>query len=197
MNIILASASPARKRLMQKLGIKFKCKTSTYKEDMRARVTAGALAKFLALQKAKSIAKSNPNSIIIGADTFATLKGKKLGKPKNIQEAKTLLKMHSKKTVTVHSAIAVIQTDKNGKIAKKQTIHVKTKLVFKKITDANIEDIIKKDEVLTVAGAITIEGESGKFVEKIDGDYNNIIGLSLIDLKKMLNKFNIKSKPLQ
>jgi septum formation protein len=187
--IILASRSPARRILMKKLGVPFECHTSDYEEDMQAYKTPKALAKFLALQKAKFIAHKYPDSIIIGADTFCTHKGKKIGKPKTMAEAKKIIKGFSRSRVQVHTGLATIQTNNQGKIIKKLTSHTVTTLKFGPITDSNIKEIIKKDPVLKIAGAITIEGESGKYIEKIIGDYQNVIGLPLFRLREILKKF--------
>ena len=189
--IILASRSPARRVLMKELEIPFECHTSDYEEDMQAYKTPQALAKFLALEKAKFIAHKYPNSIIIGADTFCTQKGRKLGKPATMKDAKKMIKGFSRKRVQVHTGLATIQTDHKGNITKKLTSHTATTLEFGPISDANIKEIVKKDPVLKVAGALTIEGESGKYIQKIHGDYQNVIGLPLYRLREMLKSFTV------
>lgn len=186
--IILASASPARKKLMCELNLPFTCVPSGYEEDMKARKTPKALAKFLALNKALFIAHQNPNSIIIGADTFGTLNGKKIGKPANHKEAQEIIRKMSNHKMEVHTGVAVIKTDDNGKPTKQLTSHTVTKISFVKITENDITHIIKTDEVLTTAGAFTIEGAGGKFVKEIDGDYHNVIGLPLFKVKEMLKQ---------
>lgn len=185
--IILASASPARKKLMRDLGVPFKTVPSDYQEDMNARKTPQALAKFLALNKALFIAPSHPNSIIIGADTFGTIDGKKIGKPANHKEAQEIIRKMSNHKMEVHTGVAVIKTDSTAQVTKKLTSHTVTKISFTKITEDDITHIIKTDEVLTTAGAFTIEGAGGKFVKEINGDYHNVIGLPLFKLKEMLN----------
>ena len=93
----------------------------------------------------------------------------------------------SGKTIEVHSGIAVIQTDENGHIKTKTVEHVLTKLKIKKMSPQEINHLATQEEALQISGAFSIEGEGGKMVEKIDGDYNNVIGLPLFQLKKMLN----------
>lgn len=184
--IILASKSITRRDLLKELGFEFLCVASEYEEDMNAYKNPARLAKFLALQKAKSIADDYPSSIIIAADTFGTIGKEKIGKPKSLDEARKILRKISNSKMNVHSGIAVIKTNKLGKISNKLTKHVKTELIFGKITEANIEEIIQKDRVLSTAGALTIEGESGKFVKEINGDFHNVMGLPLFEVKKML-----------
>ena len=184
--IILASKSIARRNLLKELGLEFICVKNKYEEDMNAYASPIKLAKFLALQKAKSVAKDFPGSIIIAADTFVMMGKEKIGKPKTLDEARKILRKKSNNKVSVHSGVAIIKTSKAGKISKQLTKHVLTTLNFGKITDADIEEIIKKDRVLSTSGALTIEGESGKFVKEIDGDFQNVMGLPLFEVKKML-----------
>jgi len=190
--IILASASKARKKLMKELSIAFHCHASDYEEDMTIYKTPHVLAKFLALQKARTIAKKYPDSIIIGADTFGSMDDEILGKPNSITAAKEMIRKFSNNNIHIHTGLAVIQTDKSAKITKEITLHTVTNLTFTKISEKEINEIVKKDDVLRVAGALTIEGESGKFVKTIDGDYHNVMGLPIFQLKKMLITFGIK-----
>lgn len=186
--IILASRSPARRKLLKQLGISFECHTSGYEEDMNARKTPKALATFLAFNKAAFIARQYPDAIIIGADTFGTQNGKKLGKPKTISEAKKIIRGYSNTSMRVHTGVALITTDKAGKITKKLTDHAVTTLHFGEIPEEEINKIVKKDDVLNVAGALTIEGEAGKFIHTIHGDYHNVIGLPLFQVEEMLEQ---------
>ena len=190
--IILASASPARRKLMKELGIPFHCHTSEYEEDMTAYKTPETLAKFLALQKARFIAPKYPDSIIIGADTFGSMDDEMLGKPHSMAAAKEMIRRFRNNKIAVHTGLAVIQTDKSSQVSKESTTHTVTTLTFGDITEKEIDEIVKKDDVLRVAGALTIEGESGKFVKTIDGDYHNVIGLPIFQLKEMLITFGIK-----
>ena len=208
--LILASQSKARRKLMKELGIPFECHVSGYEEDMNAYKSPKSLAKHLALGKAIFIAKKFPNSIIIGADTFITIPQsggrkpsaqregagvrlsrrqsvqKKIGKPATIKEAEKIIRAMSGKTIQVHSGIAVIKTNAQGKIIRKIVEHVVTKLKIKKMTPQEISHLAHQEEALQISGAFSIEGEGGKMVQKIDGDYNNVIGLPLFQLKKML-----------
>ena len=150
------------------------------------------LAKFLALEKGRFIAHKFPKSIIISADTFVTIDKQKIGKPNTIKEAKEIIKRMSNHHVKVHSGIAVIKTSQSGKITREKSEHVVTKVSFIRIPDKDINHIIKTDEVLSKSGAFSIEGEGGKFVDTIEGDYHNVIGLPLFQLKKMLKDAGVK-----
>jgi len=191
LRIILASRSKARRKLMKELGIPFECHNSGYEENMEAHENPKILAKHLALGKAVYIAPKFPDSIIVGADTFITIDQEKIGKPSTVKEAKTIIKKMSGKTIEVHSGIAVIQTDKQGEITKKLVEHVLTKLKIKKMSGREIDSLAGHKEALQISGAFSIEGEGGKMVEKIDGDYNNVIGLPLFRLRKMMQFLGI------
>lgn len=186
--IILASRSPARKKLMKELNIPFECHASDYKEDMDKYKDPKKLATFLAHQKGKHIAYKFPSSIIISADTFGVIDDQLMGKPKTHDEAEKMIKQMSENEVFVHTGLAVIKTNKNGKTERELITHTATKLTFIKLTPKNIEDIIQNDDVLNVAGALTIEGESGKYVDTIEGDFHNVMGMPLFQLKQMLEE---------
>lgn len=186
--LILASQSKARRKLMEELGLPFECHTSGYEEDMAAFKDPGKLAKHLALEKARYIAKKFPDSVIIGADTFITVGRVKIGKPDTRREAESIIRSMSGKTIKVHSGIAVIQTGNKGEITKELVEHVLTKLKIKKMSQTEIHTLANHDEALQISGAFSIEGEGGKMVQKIEGDYNNVIGLPIFQLQKMLKK---------
>lgn len=186
--IILASRSPARKKLMRELDIPFECHTSDYEEDMKKYKDPKKLATFLAHQKGKHISHKFPSSIIISADTFGVIDGQLMGKPKTHREAEQMIKQMSENEIFVHTGLALIKTDQHGRTERELITHTVTKLTFIKLTPENIEDIIKKDDVLNVAGALTIEGESGKYVDTIEGDFHNVMGMPLFQLKAMLEE---------
>jgi septum formation protein len=190
--IILASRSPARRALMKELGIPFECHSSDYPEDMTLKKSIPDLAIHLALGKAEYIAKKFPESIIIGADTFIVAHGQKIGKPESIEDAKRIIKLMSDSVILVISGIATIQTDKDGNIVKGLVGHVNTHLKIMKLSEKDIKLLAEQENALQISGAFSIEGEGGKFVEKIEGDYNNVIGLPLIQLREMLEKLGVK-----
>ncbi len=172
---------------MEKLGMRFEFAPSEYEEDINAYEDPAELAKFLALEKAKSLAENFPDSVIIGADTFVTLGNKKIGKPGSIEEAREIIRSMGNNTVNVHSGVAVIRTNHNSEIIKKNARHAVTNITFEYIGEKDIERIIKTDDVLAISGAFSIEGAGGKFVKEIDGDYDNVIGLPIFLLKEMLS----------
>ncbi len=188
--IILASRSPARRELMKKLAqemrFTFECHTSDYPEDMRVYKQSWRLAKHLALGKARHVAEKFPDSVIVGADTFITCGQKKIGKPTSIEDAKRIIRSMSGKMIGVYSGLAVIQTDSRGNIIREKTAYALTKLRIKTMSPSEVDLLAHQKDALHISGAFSIEGEGGKMITKIDGDYDNVIGLPLFLLKKML-----------
>lgn len=200
LQIILASQSIGRKRLLKQAGIGFKSCSSGYEEDMSAYRNPKKLATFLALGKASFIAGKFPNSIIIGADTFITLGRAKIGKPKSIADAYKIIRSMSGKTIQVHSGVAVLRINEKGEITQTLAEHVITKLKIKSMSPQEIKRIATQKNVLKISGAFSIEGPGGKMIHKINGKpfnsqqpkptnaYNNVIGLPTATLQKMLRK---------
>lgn len=185
--IILASTSPRRKEILEKLRIPFEIETSSYKEDMSLNFPPDELAKHLSYEKAKSVALKHNNAIIIGADTFISFEGKVLGKPKSKNEAKEMLKNYSGKYVSVFTGFTIIDAKTKNYISKA----VETKVFFKNLSKEEIEGYIKSGEPMDKSGAFASQGLGSVLIEKIDGDALNVIGLPMSALVESLKKFNI------
>ena len=97
----------------------------------------------------------------------------------------------SGKTIGVHSGVAVLKTNARGKIIHQATTYCVTKLKIKKMSQAEVMLLANQKDALEISGAFGIEGVGGKMVEKIDGDYDNVIGLPLFLVKKMLKKAGV------
>lgn len=190
--IILASRSPARRALMKELGVPFECHASDYPEDMTLKKPAHELAIHLALGKAEYIAEKFPDSIIIGADTFIVANGEKIGKPESTEDAKRIIRLMSDNIIQVISGIVTVQTDNKGAIKGGLLGHATTHLKIMNLTEKDIKFLAEQENALQISGAFSIEGEGGKFVEKIEGDYNNVIGLPIFHLREMLEKLGVK-----
>ena len=188
MEIIFASKSSGKKQLLKKLGIKFKIDPSDYKERMDLKLRPKELTKYLSYQKAKVVAKKYKSAIIIATDSFITFEGRLLGKPHTEKKARKMLKELSGKAHSVITGFTIINT-KNKKTISKS---VETKVYFKKLTQKDIDNYVKTKEPLDKAGAYAIQGLGASLVNRIEGDYSNIIGLPLKTLTESLKKFNIK-----
>lgn len=179
--LILASKSPRRRELLKKLGVKFRVEVSDYKEEKHLPYAPQKLACYLAFKKAEAVAKHHkPDDIVIGADTLGFLEEEILGKPHTPIAAKKMLKKISGKTLDIISGVAVIQ----GKKVIKKSVTTRVKIKF--LTLEEIKKYVATGEPLDKAAAFAIQGKGAFIVEKIIGDYDNVVGLPLKALKKML-----------
>ncbi len=195
MNIILASTSSGRKQLMDRLGIKYKIMAPEFEEIVDPKKTIPKQVRDFALGKAISVLKHFSKSkdvLIIGCDSVAILKGKMIGKAHSRQDAKKTLKNFVGKEQTFLSCLAVIGY-KNGKYFELQGKE-ETKITFRKdITDKEIETYLDWGEYQGKAGSYTVSGMGIFLIEKIQGDFHNIIGLPLRRLGKMIRQITGKS----
>jgi septum formation protein len=187
--IILASASPRRKDLLENIHLEFTVMTSDTDETLDEKFYSKNVIEKLALQKAEDVKnKVNYPAIIIGADTVVVVDGLILGKPKDDQDAFRMLTLLSGKTHQVISAIAIVDTENN----KTSTDSVTSDVTFRKLTDDEIYKYIETKEPADKAGAYAIQGYGAVFVSSISGCYSNIVGISLFKLAQMLKDFGIK-----
>ena len=185
--IILASASPGRKGLLLQMGLEFEVDPSNYEEDMTLDMEPSKLAIHLSLGKAKEVAQRHKNSIIIAADTFCVLGKEILGKPHTKENAEIMLQKLSGKTHSVITGFTIIDTETGKQISKS----VETKVLFADVPEKDIDDYVSLGEPLTKAGAYAMQHRGGIFVEKIEGDYFNVVGLPLRPLFLELKNFGI------
>lgn len=184
--IILASTSPRRKELLAKAGLIFEAVASEYEEDMTLPMPPGELVKFLSKGKAEAVAKNYDDAIVMGGDTFIYFNGHILGKPHTKERAKEMLVMLSGNEHSVFSGFTVIDT-KNKKII---SDFVEAKIKFKKLSEKEIDDYIETYKPFGFAGAYAIQVVKDIFVEKIDGDYDSVVGLPVTRVKDIIESFN-------
>jgi len=187
-SIILASASPRRKELLEKIGFKFKIAVSKYKESIDPNLSPHELAQRLSLEKAKIVAKKYKNSIIIGADTFVVLDDQIIGKPKDEKDARETLRLLSNRVHSIITGFTIIDSN-TGKIVSKS---VETKVFMRKIKDHEISSYVNTKEPLGKAGSYAIQEKGSMFIEKIEGDFFNAVGLPIFALVKELKNFGVK-----
>jgi septum formation protein len=142
------------------------------------------MAKEKAMDAEKKINYVRGTDIFIGVDTVAVHQNKMLGKPKDENDARKMLRTLSNKTHIVISGVAL----KKGDVIK--TFHVKTKVKFRKLSNKEIDNYIRTGEPLDKAGSYAIQGRASLFAEKVDGDFFNVVGLPLyrlgLELEKMI-----------
>jgi len=178
--IILASSSPRRRELVKMIGLDFVIETSGEEEVQPVGLPPADYVKVLALQKARPVANAHPTDCVIGADTVVLLEGDILGKPHTPDVARQYLRRMQGKTHTVFTGLAVL---KNGRA---DVRHCETDVTFMPMTDAEIDAYVATGEPLDKAGAYGVQGPGGVYVERVDGNYFNVIGLPLPTLYQML-----------
>ena len=195
MKIILASKSPRRKELLSRIGIEFECMVSE-KEEKITSSRPDAVVEELSCQKAEEVFENIKSKdgcidepmVIIGADTVVACDGDIMGKPKDEKDAKRMLGLLSGRSHMVWTGVTIfyVNIDENGKPQKsnviKDTFSCGTRVYMYGISDKEAEEYIKTGEPLDKAGAYGIQGIATKFIEKIEGDYNNVVGLPVSTL---------------
>lgn len=176
--IILASKSPRRKELLSLITEDFIIKTADVDETLPKGIKPDKAVEYLSKIKAEPF--DNGTDTVIGADTVVAIDGRILGKPKNRDDAFNMLKMLSGRAHSVFTGVTVIRPDQSI------TFSVETKVKFFDLTDEEINRYINTDEPYDKAGAYAIQGKGSLFVEKIDGDYFNVVGLPISTLNKYL-----------
>ncbi|HDS08632.1 MAG TPA: septum formation protein Maf [Firmicutes bacterium] len=184
--IILASSSPRRIKILRELGIRFKRSSPNIVETQNKGETPRHFAVRCSIDKAKTVAEKK-SGIIIAADTIVVLDNKVIGKPKNRKDAVRILKKISGKTHTVITGITVLDTE-TGRL---KSDYEETKVVIAKLTMTEINCYINTYEPLDKAGAYAAQGKGAVLVEKVHGDFFNVVGLPVFKLNKLLKFFNI------
>ncbi len=181
MKIILASASPRRKELLEKAGYSFEIIPADIDETINPLLTPYENVKQLGLKKAMHNAKIYTDDINLGCDTIVVLDDVIYGKPKDELDAKRMLMTFSGKTHFVYSGVGIIYKGKTINFV------VESKVTFKKLTEEMINDYISSKECFGKAGSYAIQGLGRNLVEKYSGELENIIGLPIKEVKEALD----------
>ena len=200
--IILASASPRRKELLEQVGLVFDICPAKGEEvitgDRPEEVVVG-----LASQKAQEVARMlqvygqehtelmTPQDImVIGADTVVAFGSEILGKPKDEADARRMLSMLAGNTHSVYTGVSIVLLSASGR-AGEVSFYEKTDVVMRQMDEAEIARYIATGEPMDKAGAYGIQGKCAIYIDKIDGDYNNVVGLPVAAIYRELKKVGI------
>ncbi len=186
--MILASASPRRKEILENFGFSFKTIVKNI-DEISDKTRAEEKILEIAEKKARAAAIDFPDENVVGADTVVVVDGKILGKPKDEKEAFSMLKSLSGRSHEVITAFSFININKNISYSDYEI----TKVYFKNLTDDEINWYINTKEPMDKAGAYGIQGKGAFFVEKIEGDFFSVMGFPLGKFVRFLNKtgFNL------
>lgn len=179
--IILASSSPRRKELLSQIVDNFEIIPATKDEKILKCYPLTYVSCYLAKQKALEVFEKNLDALVIGADTTVICKHQILGKPKDKEDAIRMISLLSNKTHLVVTGVYIISKEF------KKKIRCVTKVTFKKLSEKQIQDYCSLNSIYDKAGAYAIQGEAREFIDHIDGDYNNVVGLPIDKIKPYLN----------
>lgn len=191
--VILASASPRRKELLEQAGISFTIMPSSA-EEKPIEDTPNVIAENLAFTKANDIyqqlkKEKKDNFIVIGADTIVHYNNDILGKPEDEQEAYDMLSMLSDRTHQVYTGVCIIYKGESGKQV--EIFSERTDVTFYPITSYEIKNYIETGDPLDKAGSYGIQGPFAIHIREIKGDYNNVVGLPIAKLYQTLKSMNL------
>lgn len=183
--LVLASASPRRRELLEKFGIDFILDPAAGPETPPAGASAEETVRALSAAKAAQIAVRHPDDIVIGADTVVELHGEILGKPRDREDAFRMLRALAGSEHRVWTGVTLAC---GGELVSEAEM---TRVRFRDMTDREINAYIGTGEPMDKAGAYGYQGYAGLFVERIDGDYFNVVGLPLCRLGRMLESLGV------
>lgn len=192
--ITLASGSPRRIEMLQDLGVVLRIIRPDVEENITLSLSPGQLVMCLALKKALSVeaqlledGQALKDTLLISADTIVYADGV-IGKPKNEEDAFRILSFLRGRTHTVYSGVCLIGTEKKLR----HVFFRETKVFFKQYTDEEIKKYIASGEPMDKAGAYAIQGGFAPYIDHIEGDFDNVIGLPLIGIQEELAFWGMK-----
>ena len=185
MALLLASGSPRRRELMSLITPDYTVITSDVDETKIAADSPAHLAKALATAKARAVAEENPDDVVCGFDTVVECEGEVFGKPKDEADAVRMLRALSGREHRVWSGVCIREGEKVLAESECTSVH------FRALTDEEIHAYIATGEPLDKAGAYGYQGLASRFVERIEGDFFNVMGLPVCRMGQMLREFDI------
>ena len=179
MRILLASASPRRRELLEQIGLPFEVVVS-HVEEVITETEPGRVVEQLSAQKAEAVAGSlgepEEETLVIGADTVVAAENTILGKPKDAAQAAGMLRLLAGRTHAVYTGVTLILRGASGETERK-TFHERTDVSFYPMEEAEIRQYVATGDCMDKAGAYGIQGFCARYISGINGDYNNVVGL--------------------
>ncbi len=183
-SLILASASPRRSELLRNAGIAFEVDPADIHEAPLAGETPIDYAQRLARDKARTVLARHPDVVVLGADTVVVVDEHLLEKPTNAEDAKRMLRLLSGRTHQVITGVCLLNADFE------RTEAELTEVAFVRMSEADIAEYVASGEPMDKAGAYGIQGIASRWVERIDGDYFNVVGLPVARVYRMLKELS-------
>lgn len=187
MDIVLASGSPRRKELLTQMGLPFRVLVSDADETVDPTLPPAEQVALISRRKAEAAAQAaGPDALVIAADTMVALGGRVMGKPHSPGEAAEMLSELQGKTHQVYTGLTLRQGERTESRVEC------TAVTFRPMTSAEVEGYVATGEPMDKAGAYGIQGLGGVFVEGIQGDYFNVMGLPICRLGTLLKTFGVE-----
>lgn len=197
-DIILASASPRRAELLDQIGVKYTIQAVDIDENRQANETPEALVQRLAIEKSQALLAKNGNTenndnsenglAVLGADTLGVLNNELLVKPQDFEHAHYML---SNMSGNWHEILSAVALSYKGKTELRLN---RNRVLFRKLSLAEIEDYWETGEPQDKAGAYAVQGLAAAFIERIEGSYSGIMGLPLFETADLLENIKIKTQ---
>lgn len=183
--LILASASPRRRQLLQQIGLDFRIVAPEVSEVILPTGDIATRVMELAYRKAQAVANQEPEGLVLGADTVVVLGDQVLGKPRSADEAFFMLKQLQGREHRVITGVALVEARSMRYLLGREI----TRIWMRKLSSSEIESYVATGEPLDKAGAYGIQGKGALLVERIEGCYFNVVGLPLVKVAVMLARF--------
>jgi septum formation protein len=185
--IILASASPRRKALLEEMGIAFECIPADVDEEIKSGEAPQELALRLALSKAETVAKRFPKRFVLGADTDVFIDEMVLGKPRDPADATRLIRLIAGRTHAVWGGAALVNIDAGVS----EAIASRTLVTMTPISEDLIARYVATKEPMDKAGGYAVQGIGSQFIGSIEGSYPNVVGLDTPRVLDLLKKYGV------
>jgi septum formation protein len=185
--LVLASQSPARLQLLRQAGLDPEVAISGVDETTVTAPRVAELVALLASAKATAVAKQEDDALVIGADSLLEFRGRALGKPADVQDARERWQRMGGRSGVLHTGQALFDV-RDGQVVGRDVAVVSTTVHFATITPRELEAYLDTGEPLAVAGAFTLDGLGAPFIRRVDGDPAAVVGLSLTVLRSQLAK---------
>ncbi|HEY2273432.1 MAG TPA: nucleoside triphosphate pyrophosphatase [Jatrophihabitantaceae bacterium] len=182
---MLASASPARLETLRRAGVEPEVIVSGVDEDAITAATPRELVQLLAAAKANAVRDIAADALILGCDSLLELDGEALGKPGSVEVAAQRWRRLRGNTGILHTGHELLAPTFSASVTVSTVVH------FAAVTDDEIERYVVTGEPSSVAGAFTVDGLGGWFIDGIEGDHHNVVGLSLPALRRMLREHGL------
>lgn len=184
--LVLASSSPRRAEILRAVGWPFEAAAANVDESIRPREDAVAYVERLAREKASASASQRLLGLVLGADTVVVVDGRVLGKPRDDDEAREMLRLLRGREHEVLTGVALVRAESKRLIV----AHARTRVSFGAMSDAEIDRYVETGEPMDKAGAYAVQGRAALFIESITGDYWNVVGLPIRLVYKLAREMN-------